>query len=129
MNMSNMLSRQYEMKMNATSSKNLNELTTMSFPAFSALLAIVIAAAAAAPDGIPPCNIYKHKHHHQIRCHHKPTSQQNIDLGLHTWKVIFCMLVHYFLNFFLMVILQREKVLEMPGRLHIPANLLLHQEA
>lgn len=66
MNMSNMLSRQYEMKMNATSSKNLNELTTMSFPAFSALLAILIAAAAAAPDDIPTCNIYKHKHHQQL---------------------------------------------------------------
>lgn len=50
-------------------------------------------------------------------------SQQNIYLSLRTQKVI------YFLNFFLMVILQREKVLEMPGRLHIPANLLLRQEA
>lgn len=31
------------------------QLTTMSFPAFSGLFAIFIAAAAAAPDDIPTC--------------------------------------------------------------------------
>jgi len=30
----------------------------MSFPAFSGLFAILIAAAAAAPDDIPTCNVY-----------------------------------------------------------------------
>lgn len=32
------------------------KLTTMSFPAFSGLFAIRIAAAVAAPDDIPTCN-------------------------------------------------------------------------
>lgn len=35
-----------------------DKLTTMSFPAFSGLFAILTAAAAAAPDDIPTCDIY-----------------------------------------------------------------------
>lgn len=40
--------------------ENEKILTTKSFPAFSGLLAILIAAAAAAPDDIPTCNACNH---------------------------------------------------------------------
>lgn len=40
----------------------ISALTTISFPAFSGLLATFIAAAAAAPDEIPTCTIFTHLH-------------------------------------------------------------------
>lgn len=44
---------------NAASNQGMKDvkLTTMSFPSFSGLFAILIAAAAAAPDDIPTCQI------------------------------------------------------------------------
>ena len=39
------------------------KLTTMSFPAFSGLLAILIAAATAVPDDIPTCNTCQPNYH------------------------------------------------------------------
>lgn len=38
--------------------RKYNKLTTINFPAFSSLFAILIAAAAAAPDDIPTCKNY-----------------------------------------------------------------------
>jgi hypothetical protein len=47
---------------NELTRKNKIKLTTMSFPAFSGLFAILIAAAAAPPDEIPTCNTCLHRY-------------------------------------------------------------------